>query len=148
MIVQIVDARPSMPSGLEYLVSSAESEGIKNVSRLIQEWKLRQTLFDGTGECLFVAQTNGSSVGIGGILKCKVVSGALRVSRFYVLPEWRRKGVARAIANESLAHAREFTAVITCNAQATQNAAPFWESLGFIQTKISGITHALTTSSL
>jgi GNAT superfamily N-acetyltransferase len=137
-----------MPLGLEDLQSSADDEGVKNVSRLINEWKLHQTLFDGTGECLFVAQANGSSVGIGGILKCKVVPGALRVSRFYVLPEWRRKGIARAIANESLVYAREFTEVITCNAQASQNAAPFWESLGFIPSEISGITHTLKVISL
>jgi GNAT superfamily N-acetyltransferase len=143
MDVLIVDALPLMPSGLDVLQSSASEEGVKNVSRLIQDWNLGKTLFDGTGECLFIAQVNEMTAGVGGVLKCKIVPGALRVSRFYVLPEWRKKGIASAIANESLIHAREFADVITCNAQASEIAAPFWESLGFTKVNISGLTHIL-----
>lgn len=143
MDVQIVDARPFMPSGLDGLHSAASGERVKNVSRLIQEWNLGQTLFDGVSECLVIAQANGLNIGIGGILKCKVVPEALRVSRFYVLPEWRKKGVATALANEALVHAWRFAEVITCNAQASELAAPFWESLGFNQVNIPGLTHIL-----
>lgn len=143
MDVHIVDARPLMPSGLDVLQSAAAEEGVKNVSKLIQDWNLGQTLFDRTGECLLIAQTNGLNVGIGGILKCKVVPEALRVSRFYVLPEWRKKGIATVLANEALTHACKFAEVITCNAQASELAAPFWESLGFAKVDISGLTHIL-----
>lgn len=146
MDVQIVDARPLMPSGLDVLQSSAFQEGVKNVSRLIQDWNLGKTLFDGMGECLFIAQVNEITVGVGGMLKCKVVPEALRVSRFYVLPEWRKRGIATAIANEAFIHAREFADVITCNAQASELAAPFWESLGFTKVNISGLTHVFLSS--
>ena len=147
MDLHIVDARSVMPSCLDVLESSASEEGIKNVSRLIQEWNLGQTLFDGKGECLVLAQASGLTVAIGGLLECKAVPDALRVSRFYVLPDWRMKGIATAIANHLLSDSREFTEVVTCNAQASENAAPFWESLGFISTEIPGITHILRVNS-
>lgn len=143
MGVRIVDARPLMPSCLDGLQAAASVEGIKNVSRLIQEWNLGLTHFDGTGECLLIAQVDGINIGIGGILRCKVVTEALRVSRFYVLPNWRMKGVATALANEALVHAWKFAEVITCNAQASEFAAPFWESLGFSQVNIPGLSHVL-----
>lgn len=141
MDLHIVDARPLMPSGLGALQSSASEEGVKNVSTLVQDWSIGKTLFDGKGECLLIAQADGLNVGVGGTLKCKAVPEALRVSRFYVLPEWRKRGIAGAIANEVLIHAHKFADVITCNAQASELAAPFWESLGFAKVNISGLTH-------
>ena len=146
--MQIVDGLPLITSGLDGLQLIATEEGINNVSRLIKEWNLAQTLFDGVGECLFIAQINGMSIGVGGILKCKVVPDALRVSRFYVHPEWRRQGIARAIAKAGLSHAWNFTEVVTCNAQASSIASPFWESVGFEPVNIQGITHILKVSEI
>lgn len=144
MDVDVVDARPFMPAALNGLESAASYEGVKNVSRLIQEWNLGETLFDGPGEFLFIAQVNQITTGVGGVLKCKVVPEALRVSRFYVLPEWRNRGIATAIANDVLNHAWKFAEVITCNAQASKMSAPFWESLGFKPVDIAGLTHVKT----
>lgn len=148
MDVLIVDALPLMPSCLDVLQPSASEEGIKNVSRLIQDWNLGKTLFDGPGECLFIAQVNQITAGVGGVLRCKDVPEALRVSRFYVLPEWRNRGIATAIANEALNHASKFADVITCNAQASKMSAPFWESLGFKPVNIAGFTHVKTALNL
>lgn len=143
MKLEIVSGLPLAPSTLNVLESAAMEEGILNVSRLIQEWNLGRTLFDGAGECLFIAQANGLNIGIGGILRCKVVPEALRVSRFYVLPEWRKKGVASSLANSGLTHAWKYAEIITCNAQASAVAAPFWQSLGFNRVDIPGLTHIL-----
>ncbi|OIQ77817.1 acetyltransferase (GNAT) family protein [mine drainage metagenome] len=143
MAVEIVNGRPLLPSSLNDLESASLEEGVRNVSKLIEEWNLGQTLFDGAGECLFIAKVSGMTVGIGGVLTCKVVPNALRVSRFYVHPDRRKKGIATAIANKCLAHALEFTEIITCNAQASSIASPFWESLGFSPVDVQGITHIL-----
>ena len=148
MDVHIVDARPIMPSCLYRLETAASEEGMKNVSRLIHEWNLGQTLFDRAGECLFIAQTNELNIGIGGILKCKDIPDALRVSRFYVLPRWRKKGVATALANRAIMYASAFAEVITCNAQASEIAPPFWESLGFNPVNIPGLTHVKSIHNL
>ena len=61
-----------------------------------------KNLFNGVGERLLLANVNEEFVGIGGLLRCKDIPGALRVSRFYVLPDWRNKGVATTIAQEVL----------------------------------------------
>lgn len=147
MEVQILDARALMPSCLESLLSASTEEGIRNVSNLVQQWRDGLTLFDGEGEALYVAQMNGRTIGVGGVLRCKDIPGALRVSRFYVLPEWRNRGIASAIAREVLNNIGEFAEVVTCNAQASEYAPPFWESLGFIPTEVPGITHILKVSS-
>src|SRR5512141_2115865 len=105
MDIRIIDARPFMMAGLDALQSSASQEGVNNVSRLVEEWNSGKERFDGAGECLFIAQVNDITAGVGGVLKCKVVPGALRVSRFYVLPEWRKRGIATLLANEVLNYA-------------------------------------------
>jgi len=148
MDLEIFDGLPLDISRLEGLSFAAEEEGIKNVSRLIQDWILGQTLFDGTGECLCLAEVDGLIIGVGGLLKCKVVPDALRVSRFYVHPDWRRKGIAREIANEALSHVWDFAKVVTCNAQASSIASPFWELLGFRAVNMPGITHLLDVSKI
>lgn len=146
MTLEIVSGLPLLPSSLNGLESAAIEEGIMNVSRLIEEWKLGQTLFEREGECLLIAKRDGFIVGIGGVLTCKVVPNALRVSRFYVHPDWRRKGIATAIANKCLVQALEFTEIITCNAQASWIASPFWKSVGFNPVDIPGITHIMNGS--
>jgi GNAT superfamily N-acetyltransferase len=139
--VQVLDARSLMPNVLENLLTSAVDEGIGNISRLVSEWDNGKTLFNGQGEFLYIAQVDGETVGVGGLLLCKDFPGALRVSRFYVLPGWRREGIGRALAYEILHASEKFAQVLTCNAKASDNAAPFWQSMGFIPTEQAGITH-------
>lgn len=137
----VVDARPLMPSGVQGLLEASRSEGIDNVSNLVRQWDDGTILFDGAGETLFMAQVEGAQVGVGGSLHCKDVSGALRVSRFYVLPVWRRQGVATVLAREVLRMSEEFTDHVTCNARASGFAGQFWETLGFVPVALVGITH-------
>ena len=139
----VLDARPLMSGILNELQAEAATEGVRNVARLRSEWNSGESRFDGDGECLLVAESEGHIVGVGGVRACNAIPGALRVSRFYVHPHWRRAGVATAIATECLRRARPFAAVITCNAQASASAGPFWESLGFEPTQTPGLTHIL-----
>jgi GNAT superfamily N-acetyltransferase len=143
MDIRIVDASQFMPEGIRPLEIAASKESIKNISRLIQEWDLGKNLFNGVGERLLLANVNEEFVGIGGLLRCKDIPGALRVSRFYVLPDWRNKGVATTIAQEVLKDAFKFTNCVTCNALASEIAGTFWETLGFVKVEFPGITHML-----
>ena len=143
MEVLVEDARPNMPACFQGLETSALTEGIRNVSRLLQEWSSGETLFDGPGECLLIARVNNEAVGVGGLLECKDVPGSLRVSRFYVLPSWRNQGIGKTLAEQVISHAFRYTDLITCNAHASESAAPFWEGLGFQITDRHGITHIL-----
>ena len=139
----IIDARPLMPEVLQELVPTSMHENIQNISKLVRQWTEGESLFDGEGEELRVAQIGGRTVGVGGVVKCRDFSGALRVTRFYVHPEFRNRGIATAIAVHLIKNASQFADVVTCNAQASVQATPFWESLGFLRIEHPGITHKL-----
>jgi GNAT superfamily N-acetyltransferase len=150
--VTVVDARPLMPGGIQFLLEASRTEGIDNLSKLVRQWIDGTVLFDGAGESLLMAQIDGANVGVGGLLHCKDVEGALRVSRFYVLPAWRRQGVATILATEVLRMSERFADRVTCNARASGFASQFWESLGFLPVPRVGVTHirsqAKSTASL
>lgn len=134
-----------MPGGLGELAAEAQAAGIRNVTTLIDRWVDGSERFDAVGESLLVA-TDGVAdrvVGVGGLSRCSDVAGALRVRRFYVAERWRRRGVARALATELIAGGVLHSAVLTCNAGASDAAPPFWESIGFEPVDVAGITHLL-----
>ena len=139
--ITVVDARLLMPNGAQDLLEAASSEGIDNISNLVRQWNDGTVLFDGAGETLLMVQVEGANVGVGGLLHCKDVPGALRVSRFYVLPAWRRQGLATVLATEVLRISERFVDRVTCNAQASGFAGQFWETLGFVPVALVGVTH-------
>jgi len=60
-----------------------------------------------------------------------------------VSPAARRHGIARDLATQLIDGAAHHTSKVTCNAQASAAAPPFWESLGFTPVVTDGITHVL-----
>lgn len=109
---------------------------------LIQRWLDGTERYDRPGESVLAATSGDEVVGIGGLTRCPHVDGALRVRRFYVLPGWRRRGVARALAAQLVDHGFRHAETITCNARASAAAPRFWESVDFVPTSaIEGVTH-------
>lgn len=138
----IAPATDQLIGELARLKSAASGEGIAVVTTVISNWNDRTQCFDGLGESLFLAlDSNGTGIGVGGISRCPHVEGALRMRRFYIHPEWRRCGVARALAESLIESSLGHADLLTCNAQASLAAPPFWESLGFVATETPGITH-------
>lgn len=138
----IAPATDQLVSGLARLKSAATIEGIAVVSTVMSNWTDGSQQFDSDGESLRIAlDQNGTGVGVGGISRCPHVEGALRMRRFYIHPEWRRCGVARALAESLIESSLGHADLLTCNAQASLAAPPFWESLGFVATETPGITH-------
>lgn len=134
-----------LPSGLDALRQEADREGIRIVSTVIERWVDGTQRYDQPGEALLVARFAGQerAVAVGGLAWCPNVDGALRVRRFYVSPSARRRGVARALAQRLIADGAAHTWLLSCNAQASPAAPPFWESLGFVPVDADGITHRL-----
>lgn len=130
-----------MPDGLVGLAEEAEREAIRVVSAVVGQWVDGTLRFDAPGEAILAATSVDGVVGIGALSACPHVAGALRVRRFYVAPSWRRRGVARALATELIANEFGRVDTITCNAQASSAAPPFWESMGFVPVDTAGITH-------
>lgn len=137
----IEPAAAYVPDGLAPLAAEADSEGVRNVRAVIERWAEGSERFDRPGERLLVARADDRVIGVGGLSQCPTVPGALRMRRFYVNPTWRRRGVARALAEELIASGLAHAEVLTCNARASAAAPPFWEALGFDPVDIEGITH-------
>ncbi len=132
-----------LPPDIASLHVAAASEGVRNVGTLIEDWNSGKATFDQEGEALFGAFGDGALVGVGGVTRDPERQGALRVRRFYVHQDWRRRGVARALAGAAMTHARAHTDTLTCNARASAAAAPFWEAMGFSPVEARDVTHIL-----
>jgi GNAT superfamily N-acetyltransferase len=137
----VVPAEPYLPDGLDRLRAAAGAEGIRNVATLVERWVDGSERYDRDGERVLAAIAADEVVGIGALSRCPTVPDALRVRRFYVSPTWRRRGVARRLATTLLAFGFDHAETITCNAGASDAAAPFWERLGFSRTDLDGVTH-------
>jgi len=139
--LQVVPAAPFLPGALGPLAAHADAEGIRIVSTVRARWEDGSERFLGPGEAILAAVAGDEVIGIGALSQCPDVLGALRMRRFYVAPSWRRHGVGRALASQLIEAGHAHTGILTCNAQASAAAAPFWESLGFVRSELERITH-------
>ncbi len=110
---------------------------------LIDEWESGDERFDGPGDALFGAFDGDALVGIGGVT-IEHDADAMRMRRFYVLRDWRKRGVGRALAQLMMARGLEHADFLTCNARATPAAEKFWEAMGFAPVNAPGWTHTFT----
>lgn len=132
----------SFPGDFDDLRRDAVSEGYRFVERLHEEWRTGAMRFDGRGETLLIATVDGVGAGLGGLTADPSVSGALRLRRFYVRPQFRGAGLGRQLAIRLLDHARRHTSDVTVNA-GTAEAGLFWEKIGLVRSETAGITHLL-----
>jgi GNAT superfamily N-acetyltransferase len=133
-------------SDLLRLNDLAKSENINVVSKLISSWSVSKAFFGDRGEGLWIARTteSGEVIGVGGITSCPTLPGCRRVRRFYISPQWRRCGVATALANRCIERAKSAGILtVTCHAAASAMAPRFWESIGFEPVEDSDITHVM-----
>ena len=133
-------------SDLLRLNGFAKSENIQVVSKLISSWSDNKSFFGERGEGLWIARTteSGEVIGVGGITICPTRPECRRVRRFYVSPQWRRRGVATALANQCIERAKSAGVLtVTCHAAASAVAPRFWESIGFETVADSDITHVM-----
>jgi GNAT superfamily N-acetyltransferase len=129
-----------LPAGFDVLRRNARAEGHRNMDRLAEDWSSGAQRFDAAGEALLAALVAGELACVGGIT-ADPMPGALRMRRFYVRAVFRRHGVGRWLAETLIARVRPGV-FLTVNA-GTQQAARFWEALGFMPDQRDGQTHAL-----
>lgn len=133
-------------SDLLQLNDFAKSENINVVSNLISSWSDDKSFFGGRGEGLWIARVteSGEVIGVGGITICPTRPECRRVRRFYISPQWRRRGVATALANKCIERSKSVgVSTVTCHAAASAMAPRFWESMGFEPVEDSDITHVM-----
>lgn len=139
MELEISKISGELPKGIESLRDAARAEGILLVDRLIGEWDARAQRFDADSECLMAARIGAALAGIGGLTRDPDDSGALRMRRFYVLPEYRRRGIGRALVSALLAEVIPDRSIGVH--VGPPGAFPFWQAVGFAPVAGKAITH-------
>lgn len=108
ILIQQVD---QLPTQIQKLVVASKNEGFDMIQRMFDEYEQGINRFDRKGEFLLAAFVDDQLVGCGG-LNIQFSEDAEtnqnpatqhkigRVRRFYVLPEFRRSGVAKRLLQE------------------------------------------------
>lgn len=139
----IEEVKDRLPEGFELLRHAAEGEAFDLLSTLAREWADGTHRFDGDGEALIAAFDGDLLVGMGGIQRDPSLADALRMTRFYVRPSYRRRRVGWQIAAALLERPESQARTITLIAPHAE-AARFWEALGFMPDARDGHTHIRT----
>ena len=129
-----------LPADLSELIAAANAESMRMVARLATDFEDRANRFDGLGEGLWEARSADRLIGICGLNVDPFAAPGERcgrVRRLYVLPEWRRRGVASALLEAISEHAVDHFAKLTAFT-VDQGVVGFYLACGF--DPVRGIT--------
>src|SRR6516162_4861759 len=93
IVIQPIDSLPY--DGLSALVTEADANGFRALSRLLSEWRSGLNRFDQPGEALFIAADNGRVVGVCRLNRDPYAGDPTvgRVRHLYVAVDHRRKKI-------------------------------------------------------
>ena len=129
---------------IEDLLEESECQGYHYLTKMISQWQSGYNRFALENEILICYKVNGKIAGIGGIneepyLKKKDYG---RLRHLYVLTQYRRNHIGRQIIEHLIEFGMKYYKAITLRVPENKEAAPFYESLGFIRTnEIETVTH-------
>jgi predicted acetyltransferase len=133
----------TLPVGFAELEADAKTDGHGHLTRLAAEFAQNPTIFD----AIFACHLDGRLAGIGAITDEPALTSqpTWRIRRLYVHRKFRRRKVARAIANALLQEAAANVSIVTVHA-GNEGAARFWKAIG---SPVAGCacSHETTTSS-
>jgi GNAT superfamily N-acetyltransferase len=148
-MLTLVRISEELPEHIELLAQQARSEGYNHIERLVSEWRQGIERFNADGCVLIYGIVSDGFrqpkiVGIGGLTRNFDPSNdSLRMRRFFVAPEHRRKGYGRIIASALIQEAVAAGHRVVLHA-GDDRAARFWESVGFAPEVSEHHTHRLT----
>jgi len=128
-------AHHALPSDIGVLVERAQEEGHHHIQRLASEWLAGSNRFAAAGELfLYAVDQTGSTIGVVGLNRDPYQTGPAdkhgRLRRMYVLPQWRRHGVARALLKRIELAAWGNFSQIQLNTSSTA-AGQFYTAMGY-----------------
>jgi GNAT superfamily N-acetyltransferase len=134
----------TLPVGFAELEADAKTDGHGHLTRLAAEFAQSQAIF----HAIFACRLDGRLAGIGAITDEPALTSqpTRRMWRLYVHRKFRRREVARAIANALLQEAAANVFIVTVHA-GNEGAARFWEAIGFRPVAGCAWSHETTTSS-
>jgi GNAT superfamily N-acetyltransferase len=139
MTVHLSAVSLDLPEDVARLQAACIAEGMRHLERLVDEWRAGLQRFDRPGECLLIARSDGEIAGVGGLTEDPAIPSAFRMRRFYVLPRFRRAGIARALVAALLTRAPPGRSIGVH--VGPPGAYPFWEAMGFRSVVSDHITH-------
>ena len=128
----IDELREPTRASLNELIESAAAEGFRIPTRLCEEYADGANRFDRPGEVLLGAWIEGRLVAVCGLNRDPYTEeqGVGRVRRLYVLPNSRRRGVARALVGRIIDRAKGRFRRLRVFTESAE-ALAFYDSLGF-----------------
>jgi GNAT superfamily N-acetyltransferase len=131
-----------LPAGIARLVDRSRAEGFRFVERLAREWSRGENRFAEAGEIFLGSYLDDSLVGFGGLNRDPYSGDPTegRIRHVYFEPKARGLGLGGALVRELIQRARPAFVRLRL---ATQQAAPFYEHLGFQAVSEPNATHVL-----
>jgi GNAT superfamily N-acetyltransferase len=132
------------PARFALLLKKSRGEGMNLVLRLTENWENGSNRFSQPGEAFYGVEHEGRYLAVGGRSLDPYINdpSVLRVRHVYVLPEWRRLGIASALMKRVLdiqrGQFKKFT-LRTLNPAARK----FYERLGFAYVGEGETTHEM-----
>ena len=117
------------------------AEGFHMVQRLVADFQSGANRFDREGELLLGVFAYDRLIALGCLNATSTASKA-RVRRVYVLPEFRRHGVASGIIRRLVDYASTRFSELELRTTTAEGAA-FYEKIGFCRVSEEGVTHRL-----
>jgi GNAT superfamily N-acetyltransferase len=132
------------PAQFALLLKKSRGEGLNLILRLTENWECGANRFNRPGEAFFAAEHEGRYLAVGGRSHDPYLKdpSVLRIRHVYVLPEWRRLGIASVLMKRVLDIPRGPFKKLTLR---TLNPAArkFYERLGFSYVGEGDVTHEL-----
>lgn len=127
-LISLEQTADTLPADFPALEADAKAVGHAHMTRLAAEFATDRAMF----HAIFTCHLDGRLAGIGAITNEPAPAPVpmWRMRRFYVHQDYRRRNIARAIANALLQDAAGKVAMVTVHA-GNAGAARFWEAMGF-----------------
>lgn len=134
-----------LPKSFARLELESKAQGFNFLEKMNLEWKSGKNRFAQPGEILLGAFKDGNLIGIGGVnidpyLDDKTIG---RIRHLYVLKEFRRAGMGKAIMDELINQSKLKFKQLRLRTD-TKEAAIFYEFLGFAPITNDSASHILT----
>ncbi|MBB4372687.1 GNAT superfamily N-acetyltransferase [Bradyrhizobium sp. cir1] len=127
-IISLERTADTLPADFPELEADAKAYGHAHMTRLVAEFAHDRAMF----HAIFTCHLDGRLVGIGAITTepAPTPVPVWRMRRLYVHHNYRRRKIAKAIANALLQEAAGKVSTVTVHA-GNDGAARFWETIGF-----------------
>ena len=133
------------PGELLTLIADSETQGLRFMRRLADEWADGVNRFDRPGEALFFARDGSSVVGVGGLNIDPYADDTTvgRVRHLYVLSAYRRRGIGERLVTAIIDAARGRFSTLRLRTS-NPDAARLYERMGFARRPVEAdCTHML-----